>query len=178
MNTFIQSVQDLETYLAPMGLDEEECIVFALDGFHSRLAMEMLQIRMRKQGQIFDLSGLVPCMVSIPERALRVSRTAIQTLNRQLADRIICDPVSQIAVMRNFVICLEVVREASQEIESPLELTRKPTAIAYLRYVEAVTNYQSLDTLKFSLKIEEVKQALQLVPGMDHEWREDLCRPP
>jgi hypothetical protein len=179
MRQFIHTAEDLETYLAPMDLDEEECVVFALDGFQSRLALEMLQIRMRKQGQIYDLSdGLVPCMVAIPERELRASRSVIQDLNGQLSDAVILEPVMQIAIMRNFVSGLEEILQASKEFERALEQRETPTPTSYLRYVDAVTNYQSLDSLKFSLKIEQVKQALESVPGMDAEWCEDLCRPP
>ena len=179
MKQFIQSAQDLETYLAPMSVDDEDCVVFALDGFQSRLALEMLQIRMRKQGQIYNLSDQqVPCVVAISERALRASRPVIQALNAQISNTVILDPVSQIEVMRNFVTGLEEVRQTSEEFERALECGETPAPASYLRYVDAVTNYQSLDSLKFSLKIEQVKQALELVPGMDAESCEDLCHPP
>jgi hypothetical protein len=179
MRQFIQTAQDLETYLAPMSLDNEECVVFALEGFQSRLAMEMLQIRMRKQGQIYNLSDkLVPCMVAISERALRASRSVIQSLNAQISNTIILDPVMQIEVMRNFVTGLEEILQASKEFEWVLERGETPTPASYLRCVDAVTNYQSLDALKFSLKIEQVEQALKSVPGMNAEWCEDLCHPP
>lgn len=178
MRSLILTVQDLETYLAPTNLDKEECVVFALDGFQSRLAMEMLQIRMRKQGQIFNLSDqLVPCMVAISDRAVRASRSRLQALNAQLSKMMILDPVRQLEVLRNFVRGLEEVLRASEEIERALERSKTPTPAAYLHYVDAVTNYQSLDSLKFSLKREQVKQVLESVPGMDDEWCEDLCQP-
>jgi len=179
MRQFIQSAQDLEIYLAPMSLDDEECVVFALDGFQSRLALEMLQIRMRKQGQIYNLSDkLVPCMVVISERALRASRSVIQALNAQISNTIILDPVMQIEVMRNFVTGLEEILQASEEFERALERREIPTPASFLRCVDAVTNYQSLDALKFSFKMEQVRQALESVPGMEAEWCEDLCHPP
>jgi len=162
-----------------MSLDDEECVVFALDGFQSRLSLEMLQIRMRKQGQIYNLSDkLVPCVVAISEKALRASRPVMQALNAQISNTVILDPVRQIEVMRNFVTGLEEVLQTSEEFERTIERGETPVLACYLRYVDAVTNYQSLDSLKFSLKFEQVKQALELVPGMDAESCEDLCHPP
>jgi len=179
MRQFIQTAQDLEIYLAPMSLDDEECVVFALDGFQSRLALEMLQIRMRKQGQIYNLSDqVVPCVVAIPEKALRASRPVMQALNAQISNMVIFDPVMQIEVMRNFVTGLDEILQASEEFERALECGETPAQASYLRYVDTVTNYQSLDSLKFSLKIEHLKQAFELVPGMDAESCEDLCHPP
>lgn len=175
MRPLIQTPQDLEEFLAPVGLDEDERMVFALDNFQSRLAMETLQIRMRKQGKIFDLSDkLLPCMISIPERVMWVSRSVIQALNRQLSAGITGDPVLQIEVMRNFIAGLEKVLQVSEEMEGILKQTHLPTTAVFLRYVDTVTNYQSLGALKFSLKIDQVKHALESVPGMDPERCESL----
>lgn len=177
MKSLIRTPQDLENYLAPVVLDEDERMVFALEDFQSRMAMEILQIRMRKQGKIFDLSEqLVPCVISIPERIMGVSRSMIQTLNQQLSAGITGDPVLQIAVMRNFITGLEQVLHVSEEVERLLHRLHIPTTDVFLRYVDSVTNYQSLGALKFSLRIDQVKQALESVPGMNPEWCESLCQ--
>ncbi|MGD9850955.1 MAG: hypothetical protein AB7T38_06795 [Nitrospirales bacterium] len=177
MQSFIRTPQDLEEYLAPIRLDEDERMAFTLDNFQSRLAMEILQVRMRKQGQIFALTDrLVPCMIRIPDRAMWVSRSVIQTLNRQLAAGVNGDPVMQIAVMRHFVTGLEEVLKAGEAIEQILERKHLPTTAVFLHYVDTVTNYQSLGSLKFSFKIDQVKQALESVPGMDAEWCKGLCQ--
>jgi len=175
---FIRTDQDLNAYLAPLSLQKDDCMVFELEGFHSRLAMEMLQTRMRKQGKIFDLSeDLVPCMVLVSDRMLWANRSVLHALNTQLSEQILQDPIAQIMVMRTFLMEFTNVLEVSEGFERTLELGTTPFPERYLQYVDAVTNYQSLDALKFSLKIEDVRHLLEQVPGMNEDWCEALVRP-
>lgn len=175
---FIRTDQDLNAYLAPLSLQKNDCVIFELEGFHSRLALEMLQTRMRKQAQMFDLSEeLVPCMVWESDRILWADRSVLHGLNAQLAEQIFQDPIVQMRVMRTFLAESATVREVSEDFERILEGGSIPDSEIYLRYVDAVTNYQSLDALKFSLRIEEVTRLFEQVPGMNEEWREALVRP-
>jgi len=175
---FIRTDQDLNAYLAPLSLQKDECVVFALEEFHSRLAMEMLQTRMRKQGQMFDLSGeLVPCMVLFSDGILWANRSVLQALNTRLSEQILQDPIAQIMVMKTFLTEFTNVLAVSEEFERTLERGMAPAPESYLQYVDAVTNYQSLDALKFALKIEDVRRLFDQVPGMNADWCEALVRP-
>ena len=89
MQRIIGNVCDLQRYLSPADLAGCEQVEYRLASFKSRIAMELLQVAVRKQACLFGLDDeLVSANVAVDAKSLHVDVRQLNALNEQIQDRV------------------------------------------------------------------------------------------
>ena len=177
MPRIIKTSEDLKRYLRPIELGGRECAEYELHGFLSRIAMEALQIRMRKQAQVLTQADrTVGANVDVPNKRLRVDLTAMRETNTVVEQGLFGDAAFQIAVLRTFSSTLGALRRACEDFEqSPA--SGPVTADTLLTYIDTLTTYHTLGAVKFCLKEERLRQEFLNVIGNQADAVDEAMTP-
>jgi hypothetical protein len=167
MRRIIVKRDDLRAYLQPVDLRSRECAEYYLDTFVSRITMDMLLIRVRKQAVVLRAGpDMVFANIDAPSKTLRVDFHAMQAANRFVEDRIYRDRFYQISLIRLFISGLQGVVKACESFERSLA-ERAVTSDLLLSYIDRLSSYHAMGSVKFCITYAGIKQELRALCGDD-----------
>lgn len=177
MQRIIRDVCDLQRYLSPADLAGREQVEYRLGSFKSRIAMELLQVAVRKQACVFGLDDeLVPANVAVDTRSLHLDVRRVNALNDRIGDLVWKDTVFQIRVLQRFHTCKQRMDAVALRFHAGAR-AGEATADDVIEYLDLVTSYHELGVLKFSFPDRRARREIAATFGGDQRLQRDLLRP-
>ena len=177
MQRIIGDVCDLQRYLSPADLAGREQVVYRLGSFKSRIAMELLQVAVRKQACVFGLDDeLVAANVAVDTRSLHVDVRRLNALNDRIQDLVWKDAVFQIRVLQRFHACKQQLDTVASRFYACAR-AGEATAEDVIEYFDLVTSYHELGVLKFSFPDRRARREIAATLGGDQRLQRDALRP-
>src|SRR5262245_50477605 len=173
----IANVCDLQRYLSPADLAGREQVEYRLESFKSRIAMELLQVAVRKQGCLFGFDHeLVAANVAVETRSLQVDVRQLNALNDQIRDRVWTDALFQIRLLQRFHTCKQRMDIVATRVHVGAR-TGDATADDLIEYIDLVTSYHELGVLKFSFPDRLARREIAATLCGDQRILRDVLRP-
>jgi hypothetical protein len=173
----IESVCDLQRYLSPADLAGREQVEYRLGSFKSRIAMELLQVAVRKQACVFGLDHeLVAANVAVDAKSLHVDVRQLNTLNDRIQDLVWKDAFFQIRLLQRFHTCKQRMDIVASRFHACAR-DGEATADDLIEYLDLVTSYHELGVLKFSFPDRLARREIAATLRGDQRLQRDLFRP-
>jgi hypothetical protein len=173
----IGNLCDLQRFLLPADFAGREQVEYRLGSFKSRIAMELLQVAVRKQACVFGLDDqLVAANVAVDAKSLQVDVRRLNALNDQIQDRVWNDTVFQIRLLQRFHTCKQRMDIVAARFHAGAS-AGEPTADDVIEYFDLVTSYHELGVLKFSFPDRLARREIAATLRGDQRLQRDLLRP-
>lgn len=168
----IRSRDELARLLAPMDLQGRETIRFAIEGHKSMLTRQLLELRMRRQGQVLGVrdsgdEALVGTAISADGCWLEVEAEALLAVDAAVRARLE-GLGGVVAYLRLLAEAGEAVARQARAFGASMAEAR-PAQEALLAYLRAVSDHQALGGLAFCLPGDLARRITALAPEVEAE---------